>query len=260
MSKYIFSIFLVFCISFAQAQTIDSIAVSRRFRENNSFTEKKVSTPEKKVDSIPVKTDRYGLRVGVDLYHLTRGIFDDNFKGAEFVADLRLSKRMYLAGEFGYENITINDETTNFTTNGSYYKLGLDYNTYENWLNMENILSLGFRYGMSSFSQTLDGYDIYNRNHYFDENNTVVSGQQFSGLSAHWIEFVLGVKAKVFNNVFLGFSTRLNHLVYNKEPQGFENLYIPGFNRTYNGGFGVGFNYSVSYLIPFYKAKQSLKK
>lgn len=260
MSKYISSIFLVFCISFTKAQTIDSTAVYRRFTRNDSLTEKKISTTENKADSIPTKTDRYGLRVGVDLYHLTRGLFDDNFKGAEFVADLRLSKRIYLAGEFGYEDVITNDETTNFTTNGSYYKLGFDYNTYDNWLNMENMLSLGMRYGMSSFSQTLNSYDIYNRNHYFNENNTVVSGQEFSGLSAHWFEFVLGVKAKVFNNVFLGFSTRLNHLVYNKEPQGFENLYIPGFNRTYDGGFGVGFNYSVSYMIPFYKKKQSLKK
>ena len=44
-------------------------------------------------------------------------------------------------------------------------------------------------------------------------------------------------------------------LISNKQPDNFENLYIPGFNRTYNGNFGVGFNYSVSYLIPIYKKK-----
>jgi hypothetical protein len=32
-------------------------------------------------------------------------------------------------------------------------------------------------------------------------------------------------------------------------------LYIPGFNRTYDGDFGVGFNYTVSYFIPLYKKK-----
>jgi hypothetical protein len=47
----------------------------------------------------------------------------------------------------------------------------------------------------------------------------------------------------------------LNRLVSNKEPGNFENLYIPGFNRTYNGDFGVGFNYTVSYFIPIYKKK-----
>jgi hypothetical protein len=37
--------------------------------------------------------------------------------------------------------------------------------------------------------------------------------------------------------------------------ENFENLYIPGFNRTYDGDFGVGFNYTVSYFIPIYKRK-----
>jgi hypothetical protein len=41
----------------------------------------------------------------------------------------------------------------------------------------------------------------------------------------------------------------------NNKPSGFDNLYIPGFNRTYDGSFGVGFNYTVSYFIPLYKKK-----
>ena len=47
-----------------------------------------------------------------------------------------------------------------------------------------------------------------------------------------------------------------------KRPDSFDNLYIPGFNRTYNGDYGVGFNYTVSYFIPLYKAtvKAKIKK
>jgi hypothetical protein len=45
----------------------------------------------------------------------------------------------------------------------------------------------------------------------------------------------------------------LNRLVSNKS-QNFDNLYIPGFNRTYDGDFGVGLN-SVSYFIPIFKKK-----
>jgi hypothetical protein len=53
----------------------------------------------------------------------------------------------------------------------------------------------------------------------------------------------------------MGFSLRLNQLVTNKKPNNFDNLYIPGFNKTYDGTFGVGFNYTVSYFIPIYKKK-----
>jgi hypothetical protein len=52
---------------------------------------------------------------------------------------------------------------------------------------------------------------------------------------------------------------QLKTLVTNKKPEGFDNLYIPGFNRTYNGGFGIGFNYSVTYFVPLYKKKVVVK-
>ncbi len=84
----------------------------------------------------------------------------------------------------------------------------------------------------------------------------IVSGKEYSGLTASWIEVVGGVKAELFDNLFLGFSTRLNYLVSNKKPENFDNLFIPGFNRTYEGKFGVGFNYSLSYFIPLYKSKK----
>ncbi len=214
----------------------------------------------KKNDSIPVKTDRYGVRVGVDLYKLTRALYDKNYKGIELVGDYRLTKKYFLAAELGNENKTTDDDRVNFTTKGSYIKAGFDYNAYENWLDMENIISIGMRYGFSTFNQQLNSYRIYNANPYFGEVPVIPSGKKFDGLSASWIEVVAGVKAKVFNNVFVGFSLRLNRLVTNKEPENFSNLYIPGFNRTYDGSFGVGFNYTVTYFVPIYKKKVAPKK
>ena len=208
-----------------------------------------------KSDSIPVKTDRYGIRVGLDLFKLTRALYDENYKGIEFVGDYRLTKKYFLAAEIGNENKTTDDDRLNFTTKGSYLKAGFDYNAYENWLDMENIISIGLRYGFSTFNQQLNSYRIYNANPYFGEVPVIPSGKKFDGLTASWIEVVAAVKAKVFNNVFMGFSLRLNRLVTNKEPENFSNLYIPGFNRTYDGSFGVGFNYTVTYFVPIYKKK-----
>lgn len=210
---------------------------------------------EKKVDSIVPKTDRYGLRVGVDLYKIARTVYDKDYKGLEITADYRYSKRIFIAAEIGNENKTTDEPQLNFTTKGTYFKVGADYNIYENWLDMENLITLGMRYGVSSFSHELNSYDIYNPNSYFDNASSVTNPRSFDGLSAHWLEFVAGVKAKVFDNVFVGFSLRLNHLVSNKKPNNFDNLYIPGFNRTYEANFGVGFNYTVSYFIPLYKKK-----
>jgi hypothetical protein len=215
-----------------------------------------------KNDSIPPKKERYGLRVGVDLFKLTRSFYETDYRGLELVGDYRLTRRHYLAAEIGNENKTVDDDQVNFTTKGTYLKAGFDYNSFQNWGNMENIISVGLRYCVSSFSQKLNSYQVYNTNPYFGESPVIfpTENNQFDGLSAHWIEFVAGMKAKVFNNVFIGFSVRLNRLVSQKRPDNFDNLYIPGFNRTYNGDFGVGFNYTVSYFIPLYKATVKAKE
>jgi hypothetical protein len=259
--KYIFSIWLIFTFSLVQAQepiTVKKVAdstITKAIVPDNSNIDTKPLSDEKQSTVVTEKTNRYGLRVGVDLYKLTRAAYDKNYKGLEFVGDYRLTKKYFLAAEIGNENKTTDDDRVNFTTKGSYLKVGFDYNAYENWLNMENIISIGMRYGVSSFNQELNSYKIYNANPYFGEMPAFAKGLKVNGLTASWIEVVAGIKAKVFNNVFVGFSFRLNRLVSNKQPENFENLYIPGFNRTYNGDFGVGFNYSISYFIPIYKKK-----
>lgn len=197
---------------------------------------------------------RYGLRVGLDLHRLSKSFYDKDYQGLEIVGDYRISKKFYIAGELGNEDKTVDDDRFNFTTKGTYFKVGFDYNAYENWLDMENMIYAGMRYGVSSFSQTLNTYTIYDPTNYYGEN-TVVSGEKFNGLTASWLEVVGGIKAKIVNNFYLGFSVRLNYLVSNKRPDNFDNLYIPGFNRTYDGKFGAGFNYTLSYMIPLYKKK-----
>lgn len=259
--KYIFSICLIFSLFLVQAQetttlkkVTDSTSTKAIIPDNGNL--KTVKLPEEKQEAVvPAKTNRYGLRVGIDLFKVTRALYDKDYKGIEFVGDYRLTKKYFLAAEIGNENKTTDDTRLNFTTKGSYLKAGFDYNGYENWLDMENIISIGLRYGFSTFNQELNSYKIYNANPYFGEMPAIASGEKFNGLTASWIEVVAGVKAKVFDNVFMGFSLRLNRLVSNKKPGNFDNLYIPGFNRTYDGDFGVGFNYTVTYFIPLYKKK-----
>ena len=230
MLRFIFSLSLV-CISLlGNAQTKDTA---------------KVMYPE-----------RYGLRVGVDLHKIARSFYEKDYRGFEVVGDYRLSKRFYIAGEIGNEDKTVDDDRLNFTTKGTYFKVGFDYNSFENWLDMENMIYAGMRYGVSSFSQTLNSYTIYDPTNYYGEN-TIISGEEFDGLNASWLEVVGGIKAELFNNLYMGFSVRLNYLVSNKKPDNFDNLFIPGYNRTYDGKFGAGFNYSLSYFIPIYKKNKT---
>mgnify|MGYP006051400175 CR=1 FL=1 len=259
--KYIFSFCFLMLTLLTQAQ--ETTAVKQKIDKKNSEhkipespKQANTKTTSVKTDTVlPVKQDRYGLRVGVDLYKLTRGLYDENYKGIELVGDYRLTKKHFLAAELGSEDKTTEDDRLNTTTKGTYLKVGFDYNAYQNWLDMENIISAGLRGGFSTFSQELNSYKIYNPHPYFGQSELIDSGKKYDGLTASWAEVAAGVNVKVFNNIYVGFNLQLKMLVTNSEPGNFENLYIPGFNRTYDGNFGAGFNYSISYFIPFYKSK-----
>lgn len=112
---------------------------------------------------------------------------------------------------------------------------------------------VGIRYGFTTFSQTLEEYTIYSRNQYFPPN--IVEGPfKTSGLTASWAELLIGLKVEILQNVYLGANVQLKRIVTQSTPSNFDNLVIPGFNRTYDdSSFGVGFGYNISYLIPLYK-------
>ncbi|WP_281139747.1 DUF6048 family protein [Winogradskyella sp. SYSU M77433] len=202
-----------------------------------------------------VYKQKYGLRLGVDLSKIARTFFEEDYTGFEVMGDYRLTKNVYLAGEIGNEERTIINETLDNTTKGSYFKAGIDLNMYKNWLDMENMIYAGFRVGASTFSQTLNNYGIYNAyNQYWDEQITIGENREFSGLTALFGEIQIGIKAELFNNFFAGINAQLKVLVSEKAPGNFENLYIPGFNRTYDSGrFGTGYGFNLSYLVPIFK-------
>ncbi|MFB9057543.1 DUF6048 family protein [Mariniflexile ostreae] len=197
---------------------------------------------------------KYGLRVGVDTGKIIRTFAEDDYKGFEISADFRYSNRLYIAGEVGTEDKTNINDYLDVTTTGSYFKAGIDYNLYQNWLDMDNMVYTGFRLGASSFNHTLNEFEVYSTNQYWAPQYTSNTSQEFNGLTALWLELIIGIKAEIFKNLYLGLNLQMKTLVTEKIPENFENIYIPGFNRTYDSsGIGTGVGYSISYRIPIYK-------
>lgn len=204
-------------------------------------------------DSIKIK-EKYGLRVGGDIGKLIRSFADDAYKGFEVSADYRLKKKLYIAGEIGFEEKNNTNDYLNVTTSGSYLKAGVDFNMYQNWLDMDNMIYTGFRIGASTFNQKLNSYTIYTTDQYWSPQFTSSELKEFNGLTAIWAEIILGVKAELFNNLYLGLNVQLKISVSETQPDNFGVVYIPGFNKTYDSsGIGVGYGYSLSYRIPLYK-------
>jgi hypothetical protein len=206
---------------------------------------------EEILDTIKVK-NTYGLRIGIDMSRPIIQFAQKQDIGFEITADYRVTTNWYAAAEFGYESEPGLEEYIDFHTKGSYAKLGFNYNAYENWRGMSNEVYVGLRYGYSSFEQQLNSFTALDFDNYFGDNTTAPE-RVYSSLSAHWAELHFGLKVEILQNLYLTGGIHFNKLISSTEPEGFANLYIPGFDKVQLNKTGVGFNYTIAYLIPIRK-------
>ncbi|OSY89089.1 hypothetical protein WH52_00045 [Tenacibaculum holothuriorum] len=211
-----------------------------------AFSQNKNTEVEK--DTITYKT-AYGIRVGLDISKPALSIIDKSYSGLEIVGDYRISKNWYLAAELGYEDEKTFEDFITSTSSGSYIRLGVNYNAYENWLDMNNEIYVGMRYGFALFDHTLNSIQPNTANTYFPVNSITTPVIE-TGLTAHWTELQLGIKAETFKNLFIGFSFAYKIAISVDDQTNFKTLYAPGFNRVFESSTGFGFNYTISYLIP----------
>ena len=68
------------------------------------------------------------------------------------------------------------------------------------------------------------------------------------------MEFIVGFKAQVIDNFYMGLNLNVKRFLSQKSPENFSNLYIPGFNKVLeNNNIGVGFSYTIQYQIPLFR-------
>ncbi|ANW95630.1 hypothetical protein AXE80_04760 [Wenyingzhuangia fucanilytica] len=239
MLKYFISCFILLCsfVSIAQNKELDTINTIKEIKRDSvgEFYNPKT----------------YGLRIGFDLVKPVLSFSNDDIKGAEVVADYRINTRLYAAGEMGYTQRTIQEDYFNHTAKGTYLKLGVNYNLYTNWLDMDNETYLGVRYGTSIFNNELNNYKVYQYGDYFDPKTG--NGIKYNNLNAHWLELVAGIKVETFKNLFLGFMVSFSRLITTNDPDNFKNTYSPGIGKISKTGAGANINYTITYRIPLYK-------
>lgn len=241
----IYILYFSLSLSYLAAQELQESALELKKMENDSVITKFLFA--------------YNLRVGVDLSRPLLGLNNQDYTGFELVGDLRISDKLYIATEIGNENKTIQSEQINFTTSGSYLKLGIDYNMYSNPTGLNNQIYCGFRIGSSAHSQTVNNYVVWNLNRFWPEENSTNTNAtvKHESLSASWLEIIAGIKTQIIKNVYMGFSLRLTILLADQTPQNFDNLFIPGYNRrTDDNNYGTAYNYTLGYSLPLFKKKE----
>lgn len=237
MSRFFISLILILSLTQLFAQTEEALD----------------TLPKVSQDSLHF-VNKYGLRVGIDISKPITQLIQKQNLGFEVTADYRISKSLYAAAELGYTSEPVEETAYSFEVKGSFIRLGVNYNAYENWSGMNNEIYAGIRYGLSTYQQQRNFYNINDPHDYwgdYTDNESIIMKQ----IPAHWIGLHFGLKVEVLKNVFLTSSVHLNKLINDTGTDDFPLLYIPGFSKVFLNKDSVSFNYTIAYLIPFKKKK-----
>lgn len=220
-----------------------------------SFAQKETKKDSINPNYIP-KT--YGLRFGADIIRPIVSLTNNNPKGFELVADYRINTKTYIAAEAGFVDHNSDENLYNFDSDGTYLKIGINRNMYVNWLNLDNEIFYGFRYGTNLYNHTINSYTVFQQGTpalgtTFFEPKKVTESREIKSLNSHWVALVFGIKVETFKNLYLGFMLSVNRILVKAKTDNFESSYLPGFGNISENGGGSSLNYTITYRIPLYK-------
>jgi hypothetical protein len=184
------------------------------------------------------------VRVGFDFFKIAGTLIDPERKGFEFNSDLSLD-RMIFSADLGTSNVDRVGSNFSYSSSGQYFRLGLDYNLLHR-NPFGNAAFIGFRYGNAGFDEKINhAYRVP----IWDVLQDSVSTQ---GINAAWTEIAMGMKVRVWRELFLGYTIRyrLGAVLKEDDPR-FISYEIPGYGRSESDGFAL--SYHIFYRFPFKK-------
>lgn len=202
--------------------------------------------------------DKYAptaVRVGADVGNFGYSLLKEGREFWEISADIDIY-RYFITTDYGYTRFSTGEDLYNYESTGRYMRIGPEVNFIKN--QSGDVLFFGARYGTSTFNENISYLTIneIEQNEVWPVSELETSNKN---LQASWIEFNTGLKARVFNNVYLGFTVRYKFLPSIESGGTFQPYYVPGYGtKTDRDIWGI--SYYISYKIPFRKKKKNYFK
>lgn len=189
-------------------------------------------------------------RLGVDLTGVGYTIFGTSHNHYEINNDFQFGK-YFFALDLGTISRTFNWDDSKedgwqdyiYQFNGRFFRAGIDYNFIPKDPD-NNVIFVGLRYGRAYFHDNMQfaiDDDIFGFQYYNNVNEK---------LRGRWFEANAGMKIKVWNHIFLGYTLRMKFARKVKGETNLSAYEIPGYGKAANNSI-FGFNYHVFYRIPF---------
>jgi hypothetical protein len=191
-----------------------------------------------------------GLSVGVDLSPFIVTAFEPERQGFAFSGRMLFNENWFAIAELGFDRIQFEKDPYDYESNGSFLRLGLDYDFFkvEELGNNDNVFG-GIRYGYAVQEHSSPRFIIQDGywGDYMGRFNP-------STVQSHWLEFVFGLRTEVLKNFYMGWSVRMRKVMLVNANSTLEPYVIPGYGRRDND-FNLSFTYTLEYEIPFRKKK-----
>lgn len=189
------------------------------------------------------------IRLGGDPGTLYYMVFSEERGFFEFEADVDVN-RFLIVANYGISTFQLDKPTFSYSNEGTYLRFGADINFMHDDPH-NNVTFFGLRYASSSFNDQLDyttNQVIQSETGWPNTDESLANNQA----NARWFEMVTGIKIRVVKQLYMGFTVRYKLLMKTGGSSKLRPYYVPGFGKNI-GTSAFGFNYYISYRLPFRK-------
>lgn len=191
------------------------------------------------------------LKINYDMVPAFSSVFGAERTGQAFQASIDFDQFFFTA-EYGQES-TRRGETFDYQSDGTYFSFGPEVNFLR--LNTEGHgIIFGLRYGHAEFSDQLS---FTRDSTYFGGPDPQLITNGNPNLKANWMEMTLGLSAKVWKNLYMGYTVRYKVLRQVKGIGEMAPYDVTGFG-LYEDNTGVRFNYYIGWAIQFREKYEEL--
>lgn len=198
-------------------------------------------------DTVKIKPDfrPTGFRIGTDLIPIVRNSYDKTFSGWEVNGDVDFY-RYYLTVDYGSWGRTYLSDTSSYSNNGTYFRVGVDVNFLKKDPD-RNMFFFGARYGVSNFSEDLS---VVRSSPVWGPLN---GDYHNSDVNAHWLELTTGLRVKIWKFIWMGYTARLKFGLKTGATPDMLPHDVPGYGRADEDSYW-GFNYQIFVRFPVRKS------
>ncbi len=186
-----------------------------------------------------------GLALGIDLSPIIMRFIEDERTGVAFIGRYGIARRLWANAEAGYENIQYSNDNFEYKSNGSFVRIGVDYDIFnrEDFPTNDNIF-IGLRYAYAWQMHECEEFTIVDS--YWGDYVGHVSK---TSVNTHSLDLLFGLRCEVLSHFYMGWSFRARFKLYSGHNDELDPYAIVGYG-SYDSGVNMGFTYTLEYQLP----------